>query len=161
MQTLPWPFTKTETFRISTDILFVLPPLQNNKFDAIICLQVIKHIRDQDMQWLKQLFEHTSTKFVLIGDFDHAIKQKQEKMLGKTKATTIKRFLIYFRFYKKKKEERPAGQFVFRHFGATWLIWGSIVTTGRPTTRFDAGRWGQPLLSRFAIFDFGEVWEKN
>jgi hypothetical protein len=32
------------------------------------------------MPWLKQLFERTATKFVLIGDFDPAIKQKPAKI---------------------------------------------------------------------------------
>ena len=30
-------------------------------------------------------------------------------------------------------------------FGATWSIWGSIVTSGRPPTPSDVGRWGQLL----------------
>ena len=59
---------------------YKVPPSPNQKFDAIICLQVIKHIPNQDIPWLKQLFERTATKFVLIGDFDPAIKQKPSKI---------------------------------------------------------------------------------
>ena len=57
----------------------VMPP-EGKTFDAIICLQVIKHIPDQDMPWLKQLFERCATKFVLIGDFDPHIRQKPSKV---------------------------------------------------------------------------------
>jgi hypothetical protein len=56
------------------------PPRSNRKFDAIICLQVIRHIPDQDIQWLKELFERTAKKFVLIGEFDPTFKQKPKKV---------------------------------------------------------------------------------
>ena len=59
--------------------LDVMPP-EGKTFDAIICLQVIKHIPNADMPWLKQLFERRATKFVLIGDFDPRIKQKPSKV---------------------------------------------------------------------------------
>ena len=59
---------------------YKVPPLPNQKFDAIICLQVIKHIPNQDIPWLKQLFERRATKFVLIGDFDPHIRQKPSKV---------------------------------------------------------------------------------
>ena len=56
------------------------PPRSNRKFDAIICLQVIRHIPNQDIQWLKELFERTAKKFVLIGEFDPTFKQKPKKV---------------------------------------------------------------------------------
>ena len=34
--------------------------------------------------------------------------------------------------------------------GDTWLIWDLIVTSGRPPTPFDAGRWVQQLLLRYS-----------
>ena len=56
------------------------PPRSNRKFDAIICLQVIRHIPDQDIPWLKEYFEKTAKKFVLIGEFHPTIKQKSKKV---------------------------------------------------------------------------------
>ena len=55
-------------------------PRSNRKFDAIICLQVIRHIPNQDIPWLKELFERTAKKFVLIGEFDPTFKQKPKKV---------------------------------------------------------------------------------
>ena len=56
------------------------PPRSNRKFDAIICLQVIRHIPDQDIPWLKEYFERTAKKFVVIGEFHPTIKQKSKKV---------------------------------------------------------------------------------
>ena len=56
------------------------PPRNNRKFDAIICLQVIRHIPNQDINWLKEYFERTAKKFVLIGEFDPTFKQKSKKV---------------------------------------------------------------------------------
>ena len=56
------------------------PPRSNRKFDGIICLQVIRHIPDQDIPWLKEYFEKTAKKFVLIGEFHPTIKQKSKKV---------------------------------------------------------------------------------
>jgi len=56
------------------------PPRSNRKFDAIICLQVIRHIPNKDIPWLKELFERTAKKFVLIGEYDPNIKQKPKKV---------------------------------------------------------------------------------
>ena len=56
------------------------PPRRNRKFDAIVCLQVIRHIPNQDISWLKELFERTAKKFVLIGEFDPTFKQKPKKV---------------------------------------------------------------------------------
>ena len=55
------------------------PSRSNRKFDAIICLQVIRHIPNQDIKWLKEYFERTAKKFVLIGEFDPTFKQKSKK----------------------------------------------------------------------------------
>lgn len=55
-------------------------PRSNRKFDAIICLQVIRHIPNQDIKWLKEYFESTAKKFVLIGEFDPTFKQKIKKV---------------------------------------------------------------------------------
>tara|TARA_B100001057_G_scaffold463531_1_gene517585 strand:- start:476 stop:1084 length:609 start_codon:yes stop_codon:yes gene_type:complete len=59
-----------------------VPPRSNRKFDAIICLQVIRHIPNKDIPWLKELFEHTAKKFVLIGEYDPNIKQKPKKVIN-------------------------------------------------------------------------------
>ena len=56
------------------------PPRSNRKFDAIICLQVIRHIPDQDIPWLKEYFERTAKKVVVIGEFHPTIKQKSKKV---------------------------------------------------------------------------------
>ena len=56
------------------------PPRSNRKFDAIICLQVIRHIPDRDIPWLKEYFERTAKKFVVIGEYHPTIKQKPKKV---------------------------------------------------------------------------------
>ena len=56
------------------------PPRSNRKFDAIICLQVIRHIPDQDIPWLKEYFEKAAKKFVIIGEYHPTIKQKGKKV---------------------------------------------------------------------------------
>ena len=56
------------------------PPRSNRKFDAIICLQVLRHIPDQDIPWLKEYFERTARKFVLVGEYHPTIKQKPKKV---------------------------------------------------------------------------------
>ena len=56
------------------------PPRSNRKFDAIICLQVLRHIPNQDIPWLKEYFARTAKKFVMIGEFHPTIKQKPKKV---------------------------------------------------------------------------------
>lgn len=59
---------------------FKKPPRSNRKFDAIICLQVLRHIPNQDIPWLKEYFARTAKKFVMIGEFHPTIKQKPKKV---------------------------------------------------------------------------------
>jgi SAM-dependent methyltransferase len=56
-------------------------PPKGAKFDAILCMQVIKHIPDEDLPALKQFFEQTATKFVLIADVDPSVPSKKKKQL--------------------------------------------------------------------------------
>ena len=59
----------------------VLPP-PSQQFDGVICIQVIKHIPDKDLRWVKALFERSATKFVLIADMDPSIPKKTKKILN-------------------------------------------------------------------------------
>jgi len=70
------------------------PPRGSRKFDAIICLQVIRHIPNKDIPWLKELFERTAKKFVLIGEYDPNIKQKPKKV---TNADSESRTIDFYR----------------------------------------------------------------
>jgi len=70
------------------------PPRSNRKFDAIVCLQVIRHIPNQDIKWLKEYFERTAKKFVLIGEFDPTFKQKPKKV---TNADSENRTIDFYR----------------------------------------------------------------
>ena len=45
-------------------------------------------------------------------------------------------------------KNESVGCFLGGPLGATWWIEGAIVTSGRPPTPFDAGRWGRPLYIR-------------
>ena len=41
---------------------------------------MIRHIPDQDIPWLKEYFERTARKFVIIGEYHPTIKQKGKKV---------------------------------------------------------------------------------
>ena len=48
----------------------------------------------------------------------------------------------------KSWPKKNTGKKFWRVFGDTWSIRGGIVTSGRPPTPLDAGRWKQPLSNK-------------
>jgi len=101
-----WPSTIEQTFKqyLELDSVYrydpclpevnVLPPA-DQKFDIVICTQVLTYVPDDDLQWVKELLMSHTSKACFIGL--HNIQPKGKKQIHESKYFTANRTEEWYR----------------------------------------------------------------